>query len=131
MADTDNTQAGGLTVLIVDDEIGFTDVLAKRLLKRGIHATKTYSSTQSIQTLRNKDFHCAVLDLKMEDMDGIEVLKIFKKMAPDMAVIMLTGHGCEESAQEGMALGASAYLIKPCGLEELIDTIRKTIGTPR
>ncbi|HCY85622.1 MAG TPA: response regulator [Desulfobacteraceae bacterium] len=131
MADTDNTQAGGLTVLIVDDEIGFTDVLAKRLLKRGIHATKTYSGTQSIQTLRNKDFHCAVLDLKMEDMDGIEVLKIFKKMAPDMAVIMLTGHGCEESAQEGMALGASAYLIKPCGLEELIDTIRKTIGTPR
>jgi DNA-binding NtrC family response regulator len=117
-----------IEVLIVDDETGFTDVLAKRLLKRRIHAVKTHSGTEAIQMLRQKTFHCAVLDLKMEDMDGIEVLRFFGKMVPDMPVIMLTGHGCEDTAKEGMALGAAAYLIKPCGLEDLIQTIKNAAG---
>ena len=67
----------------------------------------------------------AILDLKMEDMDGIEVLKIFKKMDPDMPVIMLTGHGSEKAAREGMELGAFDYLTKPCDLEELVEKIEE------
>ena len=70
--------------------------------RRGIDTTKALSGTEAIQTLRKKDFDVAVLDLKMEDMDGIEVLKIFKKMVPEMPVIMLTGHGSERAAMEGI-----------------------------
>lgn len=125
MARTDKKESM-LQVLIVDDETGFTDVLAKRLKKRGIKASKAHSGVEAIQMLRKRDFHCAVLDLKMEDMDGIEVLKIFRKMVPKMPVVMLTGHGCEASAKEGLSLGAAAYLIKPCGFETLIHTIRET-----
>jgi DNA-binding NtrC family response regulator len=73
----------------------------------------------------------AVLDLKMEDLDGIEVLKIFKKMDPDMPVIMLTGHGSEQSAREGMALGAFDYLTKPCDLAELIEKIEQAVERRR
>ena len=47
----------------------------------------------------------AVPDLKMEDMDGIEILKVFKKMAPEMPVIMLTGHGSARTAREGIEQG--------------------------
>lgn len=117
-----------LEILIIDDEVGFTDVLAKRLSKRGIQAIKAHNGSQAIQALRKQDFDCAVLDLKMEDMSGIEVLKIFKKMVPAMPVIMLTGHGCEESASEGLALGADAYLIKPCTLEDLVSKIQRVVG---
>ena len=78
--------------------------------------------------MRKRDFDVAVLDLKMEDMDGIEVLKIFKKMAPAMPVIMLTGHGSESSAQEGIKFGAFDYLTKPYELEDLICKIKEAIG---
>jgi DNA-binding NtrC family response regulator len=59
----------------------------------------------------------------MEDMDGIEVLKILKKMDPRIAVIMLTGHGSAEAAREGIEHGAFDYLTKPCELDALITKI--------
>jgi DNA-binding NtrC family response regulator len=61
----------------------------------------------------------------MEDMDGIEVLKIFKKMDPELAVIMLTGHGSEEAAREGIRCGAYDYLNKPCELDELLEKVKE------
>ena len=112
-----------IKLLLVDDEEGFGTVLAKRLGKRQIEVTVALSGTESIRILRKHDFDAAVLDLKMEDMDGIEVLKIFKKMCPQMAVIMLTGHGSEQAAKDGMQYGAFDYLTKPCELEELVGII--------
>jgi DNA-binding NtrC family response regulator len=59
----------------------------------------------------------------MEDMDGIEVLKIFKKMDPSLEVIILTGHGSEQAAREGINMGAFDYLTKPCDLVVLLERI--------
>ena len=123
MDDTETIKSGRIRVLIVDDEVGFADILAKRLSKRNMAVTPAYSGTEAIQLLRKHDFDVAVLDLKMEEMDGIEVLKIFKKMDPNIEVIMLTGHGSEQAAREGIEYGAHDYLIKPCELEELINKI--------
>ncbi|MDY6792629.1 MAG: response regulator [Thermodesulfobacteriota bacterium] len=116
-----------IRLLLVDDEEGFVSVLTKRLARRNINVTVALSGTEGIQALRKQDFDVAVLDLKMEDMDGIEVLKIFKKMYPEMAVIMLTGHGSEQAAKEGVAYGAFDYLTKPCELEELIEKIHESV----
>ena len=113
-----------INLLLVDDERAFVDVLSNRLGRRNIDVTKTYSGSEAIQALRGRDFDVAVLDLKMEDMDGIEVLKIFKKMLPDMMVIMLTGHGSERAARAGLDHGAFDYLTKPCEFEELLAKIR-------
>jgi DNA-binding NtrC family response regulator len=112
-----------IKLLLVDDEPGYVSVLAKRMAKRNIVAVAATSGNEAIQTLRSIHFDCAVLDLKMEDMDGIEVLKIFKKMDPAMPVIMLTGHGSETAAREGIKSGAFDYLTKPCNLDELIHVI--------
>jgi DNA-binding NtrC family response regulator len=112
-----------IRLLIMDDETAYVDVLANRLRKRGIDAVKTFSGTEAIQTLRKQEFDVALLDLKMEDMDGIEVLKIFKKMDPDLAVIMITGHGSEEAAKQGIDAGAFDYLTKPCELSDLVAKI--------
>ncbi|WP_035255326.1 response regulator [Desulfatiglans anilini] len=114
-----------IRLLLIDDEVGYVNVLANRLGKRKIAVTKALSGSEAIQALRGQDFDVAVLDLKMEDMDGLEVLKIFKKMDPDLAVIMLTGHGSAEAAREGIDLGAFDYLTKPCELDELLEKIRE------
>ena len=116
---------GKIRLLFVDDEKGFVDVLTNRLTRRNIAVTKAYSGLEGIQSLRKQDFDVAILDLKMEDMDGIEVLKIFKKMFPPMEVIMLTGHGSEKAAKEGIEFGAFDYLTKPCDLDDLVAKIRE------
>ena len=118
-------QGGSISVLLVDDEKGYVSVLSNRLRKRKIDVETALSGSEAIQKLRRHDFDVAVLDLKMEDMDGIEVLKIFKKMDPKIEVIMLTGHGSEKAAREGIALGAFDYLTKPCEFQELLEKIRE------
>jgi DNA-binding NtrC family response regulator len=110
-------------LLLVDDEVGYLEVLSKRLTRRNLDITTASTGQQGIQLLRRNDFDVAVVDLKLTDMDGIDVLKIFKKICPEMAVIILTGHGSEQAARDGIALGAFDYLTKPCDLESLIKVI--------
>jgi len=118
-------QARRLKLLLVDDEKGYAEVLAKRMALRDIDATVALSGTEAIQILRGRQFDAAVLDLKLEDMDGIEVLRIFKKMDPVMPVIMVTGHGSETAARQGIEYGVFDYLMKPCSLTLLIEKIRQ------
>lgn len=120
-----------IDLLLVDDEVAYVNVLANRMGRRNIAVTKALSGTEGIQALRAKDFDIAILDLKMEDMDGLEVLRVFKKMVPSMPVIMLTGHGSEQAARAGLELGAFDYLIKPCDFEDLVEKIQKAIGAGR
>ena len=120
-----NISANPIKLLLVDDEKGYVNVLANRLARRHINVTKAYSGTEGIQAVRKQSFDIAVLDLKMEDMNGIEVLKIFKKMDPQMIVIMLTGHGSAEAARQGIECGAYDYLTKPCEFDELLAKIRE------
>ncbi|MDO9566016.1 MAG: response regulator [Candidatus Desulfaltia sp.] len=117
-------QENSIRVLLVDDEKEYVKVLSNRLTLRNIDVTKTYSGSEALQVLRKQDFDVAVLDIKMEDMDGLELLKILKKMAPQIEVIMLTGHGSAEESKQGMKLGAYNYLIKPCEFEDLLDKIK-------
>lgn len=126
MDSKDNSySADPINILLVDDEVDFVDVLAKRMSKRNLNVTKAYSGAEALQAIRKHDFDISILDLKMEDMDGIEVLKILKKMDPNLKVIMLTGHGSERAARDGIKFGAADYLTKPCDLDELVSKIRE------
>jgi DNA-binding NtrC family response regulator len=124
MAQQQDTPTTPIRLLLIDDEVGYVNVLSNRLSKRGFVVGKAYSGSEALQHLRQQDFDVAVLDLKMEDMDGIEVLKILRKMAPELIVIMLTGHGSAEAAHKGIKEGAYDYLTKPCELEDLVEKIR-------
>jgi DNA-binding response OmpR family regulator len=124
MADT----AGPIHLLLVDDEVGYLEVLSKRLRRRGFDVTAARSGAEAIRALRDRDFDAAVVDLKMEDMDGIELLKILRQMLPDLKVIMLTGHGSERAARDGLSLGAFDYLMKPIDLEVLVARITTALG---
>jgi DNA-binding NtrC family response regulator len=123
------TTPSPVRLLLVDDEVGYLEVLSKRLTRRGYKVTTASSGTEAIRALRQWEFDLAVVDLKMEDMDGIEVLKVFKKMDPSLRVVMLTGHGSERAAREGISQGAFDYLIKPVGLEKLIETLTAALAS--
>lgn len=125
------TSGSGLRVLLVDDEQGFVEVMSKRLRLRNVAVTSVLCGKEGVRALRGQSFDAAVLDLKMEDIDGIEVLKIFKILDPDMPVIILTGHGSEEAARDGLSLGAEDYLMKPCDLDELLAKIVKAVQKSR
>lgn len=114
--------------LLVDDEPGFIEIMSKRLERRNFMVTSVLSGTEALQSLRKQNYDVVVLDLKMEDLDGIEVLKIFKIIAPEIPVIILTGHGSEQAAREGLTLGAFDYLMKPCDLEELTQVMKKAVS---
>lgn len=125
--DKHNMQPDLIRLLFVDDEKDFVDVITKRLSKKGFDVTKVFSGPEALQAMRKGDFDIAVLDLKMAEMDGIEVLKILRKMAPELPVIILTGHGSEISAREGIKCGAMEYLSKPCDFDELVGKIRRVL----
>jgi len=115
-------------LLIVDDEIGFADVLRKRMARRGIDATPAASGEEAVRILRASDFDVAIVDLKLEGMDGLEILKVFRLMAPNMPVLMLTGHGSDDAREACMKQGAVGYLSKPMELDELLDAVLHAVG---
>ncbi|ACS80252.1 response regulator [Maridesulfovibrio salexigens] len=114
-----------IKLLMVDDEVGFAEVLRKRLSRRGILVETAYRGEDAVRMLREKEFDVAVLDLKLEGMDGIEILKVFKMLAPELPVLMLTGHGCEKAAAESIRLGVADYLSKPVDFELLLEKVRQ------
>ena len=117
-----------LRLLLVDDEAGFTEVLAKRLRRRGLDVTVALSGGEAMQAVEQGAFDAAVVDFKMADMDGLELLAWLKSRSPGLPVLMLTGHGSGEAAREGLAAGATDYLIKPCDLHELLAKIAAATG---
>jgi DNA-binding response OmpR family regulator len=114
-------------LLLVDDEVGYLEVLSKRLSRRGFEVAAARSGAEAIRALRDRDFELAVVDLKMEDIDGIELLKILRQMLPGLKVIMVTGHGSERAARDGLSQGAFDYLMKPVDLELLVARIHAAL----
>jgi len=108
------------TVLLVDDEKDFLEILLKRLRKRKLNLLAVSSGEDAIRTVQENPVDVVLLDVRMAGMSGIETLREIKKMKPLIEVIMLTGHANVEVALEGMELGAFDYLIKPVDIDELM-----------
>lgn len=124
-----------ISVLLVDDEREFLDVLTKRLRKRKLKLTTANSGPEALQIIREVAVDVVVLDMKMPHMDGLQTLREIKKLKPSVEVIMLTGHADVDSAVEGLELGAFDYLMKPVDIDELLykmqDAVkRKAISEP-
>lgn len=114
-----------LNVLLVDDELEFLEPIAVRLERRGVACVKAQSGEEALLALRGGRFDCAVVDVKMPGMDGLELLRRMRRDWPDVAVVLLTGHASVELGVKGMELGAFEYLLKPVELDDLLDTLRR------
>lgn len=114
-----------IRLLLVDDEVGYLEVLDRRMSKRGLAVTTAPSGGEAIKALRGAEFDVAVVDLKMQDMDGIEVMKVLRTMDPGLSVIILTGHGSERDKETCLELGAFAYLEKPVDIDRLSQVMQE------
>ena len=113
----------GSKILLVDDEIVFTDNMSKLLNARGYRVTAVNSGDAAIQKLSEDEFDVVVLDLKMPGMDGLTTLKEIKKLDLFTQTLILTGHGSIDSALEAIKLGAYDYLTKPTEIHDLVAKI--------
>ncbi len=114
-----------LKVLIADDEVEFASTIVARLNLRKFAATMVNSGKAALAAIEQDPPDVLLLDLKMPDLDGLEVLASLKQKYPNLAVIILTGHGSFEAGRQGMELGAYDYIMKPVDLNLLISKIEE------
>lgn len=122
-------------VLFVDDEREFVQTVSQRLISRDVGTYGVYDGQEALELIAEDRPEVMVLDLKMPGLHGIEVLRQAKEIAPEIEVIILTGHGTTKDMEECMKLGAFAYMNKPVNIEELSATIKaandKVHGVPK
>jgi len=115
-----------IRVLIADDEESFALNLKRLLEARGFQISIVFDGLQAVETIyTGPEFDIVVLDVKMPGMDGISALEKIKAFAPDIEVIMLTGHATLSSGIQAIRKGAFDYLMKPCDIEDVSDKIRE------
>ena len=118
---------GGAKILIIDDELIMRESLAGWLERDGYIIETGGSGEEAIEILKEKKFDILLLDIKMEGMSGLEVLKKVKESDPDLAVIMITAYGSISTAIEALKNGAHEYLLKPFDPNELGVVIEKIL----
>ena len=111
------------SVLLVDDEEQFLQVLSERLTNRGLQVSSVTSGEEAVAMVENKNFDAVVVDLAMPGIDGIETTKKIKEKRPDLEIIILTGHATVKAGIEAMKLGAEDFLEKPVDLNVLLERI--------
>jgi two-component system, NtrC family, response regulator AtoC len=114
-----------IRVLIVDDEVNLVTALGRHLTMEGMDVTPVSSGSEALSILKKENFDVAVLDIKLPDIDGVNLLLQVKQMEPTLEVVMLTGFASVETAINSMKLGAYDYLTKPCKIFELASVITK------
>jgi DNA-binding NtrC family response regulator len=114
-------------ILIVDDELIMRESLAGWFERDGYHVEKTASGEEALEMLKAVRFDILLVDLKMDGMSGLEVLKHVKKSDPDVAVVIITAYGSINTAIDAMKEGAYDYLLKPFDPSELGVLIEKII----
>lgn len=108
-------------ILAVDDESVILDSFRKILVLAGYSVDTVESGPEALGLIRRREYDFVFTDLKMPDMDGLEVVKAVKHLRPDIDVVVITGFGSIETAVETMQHGGLDYVQKPFTEEELVD----------
>ena len=113
----------GIRVLLIDDEVEYTETLGKRLGRRGFSVRTVGGGEEALTVLGKEAFDVVLLDIKMAGMDGIRTLQEIKRRHPRVEVVMLTAHANTDIVISSLAMGAFDYLLKPVNLDELTAKI--------
>ncbi|MBI4775571.1 MAG: response regulator [Deltaproteobacteria bacterium] len=112
-----------MKILVVDDEKKIADALAERLRLRSFEAEPVYDGTSALSSLRTDSFDGVILDLRLPDIDGIDILRQTKAAKPEIRVVILSGHGNEQDFKTCLGLGAVACFQKPANIQKLIEAL--------
>lgn len=114
-------------VLAVDDEPVVLDAFRRILVMEGFNVDTVQSGPEALGLVQRRDYDFVFTDLKMPDMDGVEVVKAVHHLRPDLDIVVVTGYATIESAVETMKHGATEYVQKPFSVEELTDFARRLL----
>jgi signal transduction histidine kinase len=118
-------------ILVVDDEQSVATTIKAILQLDGNEVTAVTTGKEALAQLRENEFDVVLTDLRLDDLDGIEILRETQKLWPDTVSIMLTGYASLESAVTALRSGAYDYLIKPSDVDELRATIGRALERRR
>ena len=121
----------GIRLLLVDDEKDLVTYLAKRFSREGFQVSSFTSGSEAIEAARTQVFDMAVVDLKMPEMDGVEVQRKLKELQPFLQVVVLTGHGSFDTALESGRSQAFRYLHKPFDFSGLLEILHEAYDVKR
>ena len=118
-------------ILVVDDEQSVATTIKAILQLDGNEVSAVTSGKEALDVLQAQEFDVVLTDLRLDDLDGIEILRETQKLWPDTVSIMLTGYASLESAVTALRSGAYDYLIKPSDVDELRATIGRALERRR
>ncbi|MCH9639410.1 MAG: response regulator transcription factor [Betaproteobacteria bacterium] len=124
LVDTDECPS----LLIVDDDHVFCDVLTKAMTKRGFSVTCAYDIEQALAFASNSTSEYAIIDLKLANESGLVLVEKLKILDPGTRIVMLTGYASIATAVEAIKLGATHYLAKPVDADEIMTAFERTAG---
>src|SRR5258706_10826509 len=119
------------TMLVVDDDAAILEVLEMRLASMGFAVTATSDPDKAIGAVQEGRFDLALIDLRMEPMDGIRLMEQLHAHQPRLPVLIMTAHGTIETAVEAVQRGAFDYLTQPFLPDELRSKIARTLAPRR
>lgn len=114
-------------VQLIDDEEAFATTLAERLELRGLESRVALNGLDGLDMIRAEMPDIVILDLRMPGMSGTEVLRQIRTLWPDLPVIILSGHGCEDDLAHCLDLGAQMFHSKPLEIDVLLASIHTLI----
>ena len=112
-------------VLVVEDEEGVRALLASALTANGYAVQALSNAEQAMTASHAESFDAAIVDIKMPGIDGIELSRSLRVIAPDLPVILVTAHANVDSAREAIRLGAYDYIAKPFDLDDVLFSVAR------
>ncbi|MCJ7823431.1 MAG: response regulator, partial [Anaerolineales bacterium] len=114
-------------ILIVDDDESTRRSLKLIFEKRGYETDEAGTGREAIEKTQVADFDVALIDIKLPDMGGVNLIRPLKEKRPDLAAIMVTGFASLETAVQALDEGASAYITKPLNMDEVLARVRGVV----
>ena len=114
-------------ILVVDDDKATLQILERILQKHGYNVDVAETGREAEEKVNTKPFDLALIDVKLPDTDGIDLLGEIQRIKPKMIKIVITGFASMENGIRAMESGADAYLVKPVSSEELLKVIEQKL----
>lgn len=111
-------------ILVVDDDESVRKVLATILEEKGYLVDTAENGKEAIEKSKTKIYNLALLDIRLLDMEGTELLTAMKETTPKMIKIIMTGYPSLQNAIEAVNKGADAYMLKPLNMDDALRTIK-------
>jgi PAS domain S-box-containing protein len=119
---------GNTAILIIEDDAEMRETLSDILSDEGYKVKTAGTGKEALALVKKEIFPVCLVDLRLPDISGIEVLKGLKACSPDSSAIIITAFASKETAIEAIKAGASCYIEKPINMGELLATVRRTSG---